>query len=695
MVLAAEDLSTSISARYRALIRIAQAIRGHRDPKELFQLLTRELREVLPFDAIVQFDEAAQKVHFHHCQDHKHPHPNSVAIAPQETVAWWVYHNQQPVMVRDAERETRFPANMAMFKRFGILSACAVPLTTAHRRLGSLAIASESADSYSDEDVLFFSLVADQIALATDDALNFEASQRAGERLQLLLDLSNRVMANLELPELLKEISASIRHVMQCDGVGVILPATKENGYQLYALHFPKSKGMLADKLSMPVDEKASLSRVIRSLVPLAMNKHDLAADVEGSSLAIEEGIQAVCHVPLIGKNRTLGALSLGRLEDIPFTIDDVEFLTQVANQVAIAVENALAYRQIAELKDRLAQEKVYLESEIRSELKFEEIIGKSASLRSVLSQIETVAPTDSTVLIYGDTGTGKELVARALHDESARRDRPFVALNTAAIPSELLESELFGHEAGAFTGATRRHAGRFEQAEGGTLFLDEIGDMPLALQTRLLRVLAGGEFYRVGGRELIRCNVRIVAATHQDLDARVSAGQFRADLKHRLDVVRIALPTLRSRRSDIPLLARHFIQVAAKQLGLPPKRFSRAALKAIEQRDFPGNVRELENLCRRLAVIAPGSEILPADLADSTPPARNDWTDGLRDWVEQALAAGEHDIHGRAREALDRTLLEAALAAHDGHRQHAAAALGVGRNTLTRKLGASRTRRS
>ncbi|HEY9131322.1 MAG TPA: nitrogen regulation protein NR(I) [Dyella sp.] len=321
-------------------------------------------------------------------------------------------------------------------------------------------------------------------------------------------------------------------------------------------------------------------------------------------------------------------------------------------------------------------------------------LLGESPAMREVFRLIGRVAASDLNVLITGETGTGKELVARALHEESARRDRPFVALNTAAIPSELLESELFGHEAGAFTGAARRHAGRFEQAEGGTLFLDEIGDMPLGLQTRLLRVLAGGEFYRVGGRELIRCNVRIVAATHQDLDARVAVGQFRADLKHRLDVVRIALPPLRARRSDIPLLARHFIDAAAKELKLPPKRIARAALKLIEQRDFPGNVRELENLCRRLTVIAPGAEILPADLTDSSAPARNDWTDGLREWVEQALAGGEHDIHGRAREALDRTLLEAALAAHDGHRQHAAAALGVGRNTLTRKLGASRTRR-
>jgi two-component system, NtrC family, nitrogen regulation response regulator GlnG len=322
-------------------------------------------------------------------------------------------------------------------------------------------------------------------------------------------------------------------------------------------------------------------------------------------------------------------------------------------------------------------------------------LLGESAPMREVFRLIGRVAASDLNVLITGETGTGKELVARALHEESARRGHPFVALNTAAIPSELLESELFGHEAGAFTGATRRVAGRFEQAEGGTLFLDEIGDMPLALQTRLLRVLAGGEFYRVGGRELIRGNVRIVAATHQDLAARVATGQFRADLMHRLDVVRIELPSLRARRSDIPLLAQNFLAATAQQLNLPAKRFSRAALKLITQREFPGNVRELENLCRRLMVIAPGAEILPSDL-DATAAANHgsDWTDALREWAISALQQGEADIHTRARDALDQTLLQAALQAHEGHRQNAAQALGVGRNTLTRKLGSSRSRK-
>ncbi len=326
-------------------------------------------------------------------------------------------------------------------------------------------------------------------------------------------------------------------------------------------------------------------------------------------------------------------------------------------------------------------------------------LLGHSASMREVFRLIGRVAASDLSVLITGETGTGKELVARALHQESARHARPFVALNTAAIPAELLESELFGHEAGAFTGAQRRTAGRFEQAEGGTLFLDEIGDMPLALQTRLLRVLAGGEFYRVGGRELIRSDVRVVAATHQDLEAKAARGEFRADLMHRLDVVHIHLPALRERRGDIPLLATHLLADAASELRLPPKRFTTAALQALGKLEFPGNVRQLENLCRRLAVVAPGAQIRRGDLQGAgapqapRPPGTTAWEAALRTWAEAELARPGADLHARALDRFDRVLLEAALAVHGGHRQRAAAALGLGRNTLTRKLGSSRRR--
>ncbi|HST27253.1 MAG TPA: nitrogen regulation protein NR(I) [Rudaea sp.] len=323
------------------------------------------------------------------------------------------------------------------------------------------------------------------------------------------------------------------------------------------------------------------------------------------------------------------------------------------------------------------------------------ELIGAAPAMRELFRSIGRVAATNLNVLITGETGTGKELVARALHRHSARASSPFVALNTAAIPAELLESELFGHEAGAFTGALKRHPGRFEQAEGGTLFLDEIGDMPLALQTRLLRVLAQGEFYRVGGRELIRADVRVIAATHQDLGAKVEVGQFRADLLHRLDVVRLQLPPLSDRRADIPLLAARFLARAAADMRLDAKAFSPAALGALAQMPWPGNVRQLENLCRRLAVMASGREIRVSDLPeiDVASAATADWRVPLRQTVRDHLARGERNIYAQLRDGFDQALLEAALAENGNQRGRAAEQLGLGRNTLTRKLGSSRKR--
>ena len=327
------------------------------------------------------------------------------------------------------------------------------------------------------------------------------------------------------------------------------------------------------------------------------------------------------------------------------------------------------------------------------------QLIGTSPAMRALFRSIGRLAQAPLSVLVTGETGTGKELVARALHRESPRAPRPFIALNTAAIPSELLESELFGHEAGAFTGAAKRHVGRFEQADGGTLFLDEIGDMPLPLQTRLLRVLAQGEFFRVGGRELIRVDVRVIAATHQPLEALVADGRFRADLLHRLDVVRLHLPALRERRDDVPLLAARFLAAAAQKLQAPLKHFAAPALQRLRGYDWPGNVRELENLCWRLAVLAPGDSIGVADLdaALHAPPpsqrgdAQAGWESSLSAWARGQLAAGRPGIHAEARARLDRVLLDAALAHTGGQRGEAASKLGLGRNTLTRKIGTAR----
>jgi len=325
-------------------------------------------------------------------------------------------------------------------------------------------------------------------------------------------------------------------------------------------------------------------------------------------------------------------------------------------------------------------------------------LVGDAPAMRELFRAIGRLAQAPLSVLVTGETGTGKELVARALHRESPRARKPFVALNTAAIPAELLESELFGHEAGAFTGANKRHVGRFEQADGGTLFLDEIGDMPAMLQTRLLRVLAEGEFFRVGGRELIKVDVRVVAATHQDLDALVREGRFRADLLHRLDVVRLRLPPLRERKSDVPALAQRFLAQAARRLGTATKRLHPDALKRLEKHDWPGNVRELENLCWRLVALAPGDGIGLRDLGSALRSAgaheTADWPRLLAQATREALARGDDGIHAALRERFDQVLLETALETSDGHRQRAAQSLGLGRNTLTRKLGASRTRR-
>ncbi|WP_374382294.1 nitrogen regulation protein NR(I) [Thermomonas sp.] len=327
-------------------------------------------------------------------------------------------------------------------------------------------------------------------------------------------------------------------------------------------------------------------------------------------------------------------------------------------------------------------------------------LAGETPAMQALFRAIGRLAQAPLSVLITGETGTGKELVARALHRESPRAARPFVALNTAAIPAELLESELFGHEAGAFTGAQKRLVGRFEQADGGTLFLDEIGDMPAALQTRLLRVLAEGEFFRVGGRELIRVDVRVIAATHQPLEALVAQGRFRADLLHRLDVVRLQLPPLRERREDIPLLAQRFLAAAARRLQLPPKRLSKEALARLQAHAWPGNVRELENLCWRLAALAPGEVVVAADLAGALPAGiapdddGADWKHALAAWTRRKLEAGTPDLHAHARQAFDAVVLGAALDHAGGQRGDAATALGLGRNTVTRKLGPSRRRR-
>src|SRR5437879_962417 len=477
----------SLTSRYESLIRLAEAIRSHRDQKDLFQLLVDELRQVVPFDVMAQCDHAGHKVNWHFSEPY-HSEKPVPHIPKEETVAWWVDRTQQPVVLQVSGVETRFPSTIELLNKLGLRSLCALPLSTAHSRFGSLVFATQIADAYSPEEVRFLSLVAGQIALALDDALNFH-------RLKLLLDLTNGVFSKLDLRELLREVCASIRRVMQCDGVGVALPDPETRQLRLYAFDYPGGRNIVHEGDIISAEASETLFKAFQTGQPAGVAEVDSATE----PLSAAEGLKSLYHLPLISRERVLGVLSLCSSAENAFAEGDTAFLAQVANQISLAVENAIAYGEIASLKDKLAQEVTYLQDEIRTELKFEEIVGDSDALRRVLAELEPVAPTDSTVLIYRETDTGKELIARAIHNLSSRKSNAFVKLNCAAIPTGLLESELFGHERGAFTGAIAQRVGRFELAHRGTIFLDEVGEIPLELQPKLLRVLQEREFERLG----------------------------------------------------------------------------------------------------------------------------------------------------------------------------------------------------
>ncbi len=433
--------------------------------------------------------------------------------------------------------------------------------------------------------------------------------QRERDRLKLLLDMTNALVSNLEPRDLLRAISTSIRQYMHCDVVGLWMPDAERRYLRQLVMDFPESNGVMKEGLLRPI-EGAEIGSVFNSGKPfVARSKADITSEWS-SDVVRAEAIESGCILPLISRNRTLGVLTLGSRTENLFSCDDVHFLLRVAAQVSIAIENALAYKEIAELRDKLAQERLYLEEEIRTAADFEGIIGQSTALRKVLQLVETVATSDSTVLLLGETGTGKELVARAIHDRSRRKDRTLVKLNCAAIPTGLLESELFGHERGAFTGAVTQKIGRLELADQGTLLLDEVGDIPLELQPKLLRVLQDGEFERLGNTRTIKVDVRLVAATNRNLDRMVEERQFRSDLYYRLNVFPIRVPPLRERPEDIPLLVRYFSQKYARRMQKRIESIPAVAMRKLTRWHWPGNVRELQNLVERAVILTRSSTL-------------------------------------------------------------------------------------
>jgi len=613
--------------RYEALYRISEALSACREPEELSRVLADQLREYVSFDHldVIVFKENSNQVEWRvtprfqlACTD----------LPIEKTLSWHVYQTQEALHIEDWSADPSFPDLKQLLENKGIKvgSVICLPLTTAHRQLGALGISIQAPNAYRQEDSCFLRLVARGVALAIDDALNLKKSSTAqlelehqNDRLKLLLDLANRVNSNLDLSEVLRTISASVRQVMRCDAAGISLPDSASGKFRLYALDFPDSEGFAHEKSVM--EPGAANARAMATLKPVVLN-HIEAGDLGPEEFAIVAGerLKSICYIPLVNRGRALGILGLARREENAFSEDDVEFLSVAAGQVAIAVENALTYREISDLKDKLAQEKLYLEEEIRSEMDFEHIIGTSPPLKHVLELVETVASSDSTVLLLGDTGTGKELIARAIHDHSRRKQRTLVKLNCAAIPTGLLESELFGHEKGAFTGAISQKIGRLELADQGTLFLDEVGDIPLEIQPKLLRALQEREFERLGSTHTRTVNVRLIAATNRNLEKMIADREFRSDLYYRLNVFPIRIPPLRDRKEDIPLLVRYFVQKSAQQMQKQIDTIPAAAMKTLTNWKWPGNIRELENFIERAVILTRGKtlEVPIAELSKS-----------------------------------------------------------------------------
>src|ERR1700741_800528 len=599
--------------RYETLIRVSNAIGTYRDPQDLFRALVRELHKVVQLDnvGVSIHDEKSNTFHRHFVDaETEAAIPPDPELTMEESDAWWVYQNQEPMVTSLVAHHAQDCKFREILKKHGFRSVCTLPLTTAHSKVGALTFASKAPDIYTAEEVCFLSVVADQIALAFDNALHFDAAQasqqqllKKNERVGLLLELTNHVVSNLEFRDLPRAVVASTRRVMGCDGAGITLPDSDNTHLRIYALDFPFSVESVQEESLVPIDEDIS-GEVFRT------GKLWCGSVQEARRLGMKDTAQAevgtVCVLPLVSRGRVLGTFGAVKYQDNAFA-GDIEFLTQIANQVSIAVENALAFGEIRELKDKLAQEKLYLEDEIRSEMNFAPMVGNSASLRKVLKRVETLAPTDSTVLIYGETGTGKELIARAIHDLSPRRSKPFVKLNCAAIPTGLLESELFGHEKGAFTGAIAQRIGRFEVANGGTIFLDEIGEVPLELQTKLLRVLQEREFERLGSSRTLRTDARLIAATNRDLEGMVSEQKFRSDLFFRLNVFPVDVPPLRERDGDIPLLVKHFAQQFSRRMNKVIETIPSATMDALCRYHWPGNIRELQNVIERAVIISTG----------------------------------------------------------------------------------------
>ena len=528
-----------------------------------------------------------------------------------------VIEEQKPVFLPDVSQEMlKHPALTPFASESVGRSTYLFPVSTSRQRYGILVVTKERGQEFIPEDVELLRSLASHVAVALECALARDSAElyqrqvvKERDRLRLLLEINNHIVSKLDINELFRSASASIRAYFRNDFTGFWLIDKQSNQLQCLVLDFPSGKGSLTTVLKSELSDTDH--EKLNAHVPELLSVEEMEKLPAGIVERLKsESIASMAIAPMLTAGGPLGVITMGSRRPNNFGQEDLDLLSQISNQIALAVDNAIAYGRVTEARDRLEEERLYLESEIRSEYNFEDIVGKSAALRKVLDQVAIVAPTGSTVLLHGETGTGKELFARAIHNLSPRRQRTFVRLNCAAIPSGLVESELFGHEKGAFTGALIQKQGRFELADRGTLFLDEIGDISLELQPKLLRALQEHEFERLGSTKTIRVDVRLIAATHRDLQSMIRNNQFREDLFYRLNVCPIEIPPLRERREDIPLLVHYFVLHHSRQMQKRIKSVPKQAMEALVTADWPGNIRQLENFIERCVIFTQGERI-------------------------------------------------------------------------------------
>jgi formate hydrogenlyase transcriptional activator len=663
-------------SRYRLLLEITELVARAQNLPEAFRELAAPVLALTGGELLnLSLHDPRRDCMVTHFWKRNQESGDSGAFPVDDAASGWAWKHQLPIAIPDTESEHRFPGCVPALLNHGVRSYTVIPMSTPSRHFGALGLGKAAPEVLDKEDVEFLSRVALMGALA----LEKDRADRAFEEQQSLVSISRELSSCLELEKLLPVILSSVRSIARYDRA--VLTLLDEDGKHVHrygdALEW---ESLLNHGNTIPLEKSLSV-RAVQTHSVTFFTGEDLREINDPLAKAMyDAGVRSACSVPLIAGNRIWGTLNPSSMIENAFGPSEIDYLQQVANQIAAALQNAHAYREIAELKEHLAQEKRYLEYEIRSANRTDDIVGTSAALKRVLDYAAIVGDTDSTVLISGETGTGKERIARVIHNMSRRRERNFIKLNCAAIPTGLLESELFGHEKGAFTGAVSQKLGRLELADKGTLLLDEVGEIPLELQPKLLRVLQDQEFERLGGTKTIHVDVRLIAATNRDLLRAVEEKEFRGDLFYRLHVFPLHLPALRDRREDIPMLIRHFVEKCAarqhKQIDIIPDE----AIEAMMHWNWPGNIRELENFIERSVILTEGNRL--------TPPLGE-----LRETISRQAPDSEVTLREMEREHIIEILRQTrgALSGPSG----AAARLGLKRTTLQykmQKLGISRT---